>query len=361
MIIKELRLNNFRNYENEKINFSNGINIIYGNNGMGKTNALEAVYYFSQGRGLRGTSKDVIRIGCNEACAEIIFDAEGREFHSVIKFCGKQKKITVNDIELKKTSQLVGKFVCVLFTPDELDLVKGAPDVRRKFMDISIIPMKPSYLPMLMTYNLILKQKSSVLRNEKYDILPVFNSQLADIGSKIITMRHSYIEKIKNYARKNQLEISSEKENLEIIYNPGVKYGGSREKTREIFLERLSAMEESEKENKICFVGPHRDDLIFKINDKNARSFASQGQQRSIVLSMKIAQMELIKEEIGEYPVLLLDDIMSELDKSRRNFLTKKIVGKQVILTCTDMEENDVSEFNKKIYVENGKILREGR
>lgn len=356
MKIKKLSLNDFRNYENETIEFSSGINIIYGNNGMGKTNALEAIYYFSQGRGFRGGNKEVIRTCCEEACTEMVFEAEDREFKGVIRFNGKQKKITVNDIELKKTSQLIGKFVCVLFTPDELNLVKGFPDIRRRFMDVSIIPMKPSYLSSLMTYNLILKQKSSLLRNEKYDMLPIFNSQLAEIGSKIIMMRQSYIEKIKKAAKDVQFEISGGSENLEISYNPSVKFGGGLEKTRENFLEKLNSMEESEKENKICFVGPHRDDLSFKINDKNARNFASQGQQRSVVLAMKVAQMELINEEMGEYPVLLLDDIMSELDKNRRSFLTEKIVGKQVILTCTDLEKSDVNKFNKAICVENGKI-----
>ncbi len=339
--------------------FSPGINIIYGGNGMGKTNALEAIYYFSQGRGLRGGSRDAIRSGCETGKIGLEFEAENREFCGEIKFDGKHKKITLNDIELKKTSQLIGRFVCVLFTPDEMNLVKGSPDLRRRFMDSSIIPMKPSYLASLMTYNLILKQKSSLLKQEKYDMLPVFNNQLAEIGSKIIIMRHSYIEKIKSAAKKVQAEISGGKEKLEIRYNSGAAFEGNYSDTKKAFLNKLEAMEKSEKENKICFVGPHRDDLTFKINEKNARSFASQGQQRSTVLALKFAQMELLKEETGEYPVLLLDDIMSELDKRRRDFLTQRIMEKQVIITCTEPENSDMGDFGKKILIENGRVVRE--
>lgn len=357
MNISKLILKNFRNYENETLNFTDGTNIIYGKNGMGKTNALEAIYYFSQGRGFRGGTRDAVRNGCESGEIKLFFNSEERDFEGKIRFDGKQKKIQLNDIELKKTSQLIGRFVCVLFTPDEMNLVKGSPEVRRRFMDSSIIPMKPSYLSALMTYNLILKQKSSLLRQEKYGMLPVFNQQLAEIGTKIIIMRQSYIEKIKGIAKAVQSEISSNSENLDINYNASVRFEGNYNDTERAFIKKLEAIENSEKENKICFVGPHRDDLSFKINNKSARNFASQGQQRSVVLCMKSAQMEILKEETGEYPVLLLDDIMSELDKERRSFLTEKISGKQVIITCTDMENSDIIKFNNKIQIENGRVI----
>ncbi len=357
MNIKQLRLKNFRNYENETLNFSDGINIIFGKNGMGKTNALEGIYYFSQGRGLRGGSRDAVRSGSSSGEIRLSFSSENRDFEGVILFEGKQKKISLNDIELKKTSQLIGRFVCVLFTPDEMNLVKGAPDVRRRFIDSAIIPIKPSYLSLLMTYNLILKQKGSLLRQEKYDMLPVFNHQLAEIGSKIIVMRHSYIEKIKGSAAETQLDISLGREKLDVGYSDGVHFTDDLDGTRRAFMKKLAEMEESEKENKICFVGPHRDDLSFKVNGKNARGFASQGQQRSIVLCMKCAQMELLREETGEYPVLLLDDIMSELDSERRRFLTEKITGKQVIITCTDIESSGLGQFGNKIQIENGRVI----
>ncbi len=355
MKVNELTLKNFRNYENERLRFTDGTNVIYGKNGMGKTNALEAIYYFSQGRGLRGGSREAVRHGEEFGEIALSFSSEERDFEGIIRFDGRQKKIILNDIELKKTSQLIGRFLCVLFTPDEMTLVKGSPEVRRRFLDSAIIPMKPSYLASLMTYNLILKQKSSLLRQEKYEMLPIFNQQLAETGSKIITMRRSYVEKIKDIARLTQEEISSGREKLEISYSSSVKAEGGRAEIRDAFLKKLAEAEKSEKENKICFVGPHRDDLLFKINGRSARGYASQGQQRSIVLCLKTAQMELLHDETGEYPVLLLDDIMSELDSGRRAFLTEKIVGKQVIITCTELEL--LSGFKNKIHIENGSVI----
>lgn len=358
MYISSLSLRDFRNYENETIEFSPGINIIYGANGMGKTNALEAVYYFSQGRGLRGGSREAIRYGRDQGRIALNFSREGREYTGEIIFEGKTKKIFLNEIELKKTSQLVGKFVCVLFTPDELSLVKGSPEVRRRFMDSSIIPLRPIYLSMLMKYNLILKQKIALLRGEEYGMLPVFNQQLAEAGAGIMHMRRSFVEGIKDIAAGVQLDISSGGEKLEIAYNSTVHPGENRADTAAALLEKMEAMAESEKENRVCFVGPHRDDISFKINGRSARSYASQGQQRSIVLSMKAAQTELIERATGESPVMLLDDIMSELDKQRRDFLREKISGKQVIITCTEADGESLG--GNLIRIENGRKC-EGR
>ncbi len=353
MRVDKLVLKNFRNYEEETLEFTEGTNIIYGKNGMGKTNALEAIYYFSQGRGFRGGVRDAVRSGCDGAVIRLFFNSCGREQEGAVYFDGKRKKILLNDIELKKTSQLVGRFGCVLFTPDEMNLVKGAPEVRRRFLDSAIIPLKPAFLPLLLRYDLILKQKISLLRAEKYSMLPVFNQQLAEAGSRIILLRRSYVEKIRGFAAEAQADISSGAERLEISYSSGVRGEGGLEAIREAFLKKLAEMEESEKENKICFVGPHRDDLMFKINGKSARSFASQGQQRSVVVCMKCAQMELLREETDEYPVLLLDDIMSELDRGRREFLTERIKGKQVIITCT---ETDGAGAENIIRIENGAV-----
>ena len=356
MYIKNLSLQDFRNYENEKIEFSDGVNIIYGNNGMGKTNALEAIYYFSQGRGLRGSGREAIRHGCQQGKISIEFSCEDRDHTGEIRFDGRNKKIFLNEIELKKTSQLIGKFVCVLFTPDEMNLVKGAPEVRRRFLDSSIIPMRPSYLSALMNYNIILKQKSTLLRKEEYRMLPVFNQQLAEVGARIIHIRQAYIDGIKDIAAQVQREISSGAEKLEISYNSTVKSCDTKDETAYALLEKMAAMESSEKENKICFVGPHRDDISFEINGRSARSYASQGQQRSIVLCLKAAQTELILRETGESPVMLLDDIMSELDKYRRDFLCEKISGKQVIITCTDPENSNIKSYNNEIQIRNGKV-----
>ncbi len=332
MKASNLELYNFRNYEYENISFSDGVNIIHGENGMGKTNILEAVYYFSYGRSFRSGGKEVIKDGEKEARISLSFENRERKLESDIKFLsGKRKEIYINEIELKKTSQLLGNFICVLFTPDEMGIIKGMPEVRRKFCDSSIMPLRPNYIKELIKYRNILAQKTALLKSRQYETLDIWNEKLAETGSRIMTLRESYIERINQKAREIQNEISGGKEELSLIYNPSVK-------SKENYLEKLTEYKEKEKENLFCMVGVHRDDIDIFINGKPAKNYASQGQIRTAVLSLKLAETEIIKEETGEYPVMLLDDILSELDKSRREFLISKIKGKQIIITCTDIE-----------------------
>ena len=332
MKASNLELYNFRNYEYENISFSDGVNIIHGENGMGKTNILEAVYYFSYGRSFRSGGKEVIKDGEKEARISLSFENSQRNLESDIKFLsGKRKEIYINEIELKKTSQLLGNFICVLFTPDEMGIIKGMPEVRRKFCDSSIMPLRPNYIKELIKYRNILVQKTALLKSRQYETLDIWNEKLAETGSRIMKLRESYIERINQKAREIQNEISGGKEELNLIYNPSVKL-------KENYLEKLTEYKEKEKENLFCMVGVHRDDIDILINGKLAKNYASQGQIRTAVLSLKLAETEIIKEETGEYPVMLLDDILSELDKSRREFLISKIKGKQIIITCTDIE-----------------------
>ncbi len=332
MKASNLELYNFRNYEYENISFSDGVNIIHGENGMGKTNILEAVYYFSYGRSFRSGGKEVIKDGEKEARISLSFENRERKLESDIKFLsGKRKEIYINEIELKKTSQLLGNFICVLFTPDEMGIIKGMPEVRRKFCDSSIMPLRPNYIKELIKYRNILAQKTALLKSRQYETLDIWNEKLAETGSRIMKLRESYIERINQKAREIQNEISGGKEELNLIYNPSVKL-------KENYLEKLSEYKEKEKESLFCMVGVHRDDIDIFINGKPAKNYASQGQIRTAVLSLKLAETEIIKEETGEYPVMLLDDILSELDKSRREFLISKIKGKQIIITCTDIE-----------------------
>lgn len=332
MKASNLELYNFRNYEYENISFSDGVNIIHGENGMGKTNILEAVYYFSYGRSFRSGGKEVIKDGEKEARISLSFENSQRKLESDIKFLsGKRKEIYINEIELKKTSQLLGNFICVLFTPDEMGIIKGMPEVRRKFCDSSIMPLRPNYIKELIKYRNILVQKTALLKSRQYETLDIWNEKLAETGSRIMKLRESYIERINQKAREIQNEISGGKEELNLIYNPSVKL-------KENYLEKLTEYKEKEKENLFCMVGVHRDDIDIFINGKLAKNYASQGQIRTAVLSLKLAETEIIKEETGEFPVMLLDDILSELDKSRREFLISKIKGKQIIITCTDIE-----------------------
>jgi len=341
MRASNLELYNFRNYEYEEISFQGGVNIIHGENGMGKTNILEAIYYFSYGRSFRSGGKEVIKDGEKESRISLSFENRERNLKSDIKFLsGKRKEIYINEIELKKTSQLLGNFICVLFTPDEMGIIKGMPEARRKFCDSSIMPLRPRFIKELIKYRNILAQKTALLKSRQYETLDIWNEKLAEAGMKIMNLRSSYIERINKKAAEIQKEISGGREELSLIYSPSVKLG-------ENYLEKLAEYKEKEKENLFCMVGVHRDDIDILINGKLAKNYASQGQIRTAILSLKLAETEIIKEETGEYPVMLLDDILSELDKSRREFLISHIKGKQIIITCTDVENH----FNDNVNI----------
>ena len=356
MRASELSLYNFRNYENEKISFGDEVNIIYGDNGMGKTNILEAVYYFSYGRSFRSSGREIIKDGEKESRIALDFENEQRKYEGEIKFLsGKRKEIYLNEIELKKTSQLLGNFICVLFTPDEMSIVKGMPEVRRRFCDSSIMPLRPQFIKELIKYRNIINQKTALLKSKSYSTLDIWNEKLAESGSRIMMMRSSYIERIKNMAADIQKDISCGREMLDIIYNPSVRMGGDIKETKENFIKKLSEYEQKEKENFFCMAGIHRDEIEFNINGKNAKNYASQGQIRTAVLCLKSAQMEIIKEESGSYPVMLLDDILSELDKKRRDFLISQIKGKQIIITCTDIENSFKKDSSRIIQIKDGK------
>lgn len=358
MTASQLELYNFRNYENEKVLFGDEVNIIYGDNGMGKTNILEAVYYFSYGRSFRSSGREVIKEGEKEGKIALSFKNGERDYDSEINFLsGKRKEIYLNEIELKKTSQLLGNFICVLFTPDEMSIIKGMPDVRRRFMDSSIMPLRPQFIKELITYRNIIAQKTALLKSKNYSTLDVWNEKLSESGSKIMLMRSSYIKRIEEKAASLQKDISSEKEILSVRYNPSVKIGETLEETKENFISKLEEYKEKEKENFFCMAGVHRDEIDFNINGKPLKTYASQGQIRTAVLCLKSAQMEIIKEETGDYPVMLLDDILSELDKKRRDFLISQIKGKQIIITCTDLEKSFINENTNIINIKDGKVM----
>lgn len=357
MIAKSIKLENFRNYEKEKVSFSPDVNIVYGKNGMGKTNLIEALYSFSYGRSFRAKTKEFLRHGCDMSKIELVFESEGREQNADIVFTkDNKKKIRVNEISIKKTSDLLGKFICVLFTPDELSLVKDGPDKRRKFMDTSIVSLRPTYFSALSLYTTCLKQKNALLKSGNTSLLDVWDEKLSEYGASIALFRQSYVKSLSEKARIAQNDISNGKEELEILYSHSYKIGETKSQTKDFIMEKILEARKREIENRMCLIGPHRDDLNFKINSFNAKGYASQGQQRSIVLSLKTAQMEIIKEQEGEYPQLLLDDVMSELDSERRDFFTEKIMGKQVIISCTDLSNLNFKKDANLILIKDGKV-----
>lgn len=365
MVVKKLNLKNFRNYEEENFIFDDNVNIIYGNNAQGKTNILEGIYMFSLGKSNRAAKdSEVINFKFSDAKVDMVFNDLKRENKAEIRLHkNKRKSIFINEIPVKKNSELVGKFNAVYFGPEYLDLIKGGPKVRRKNIDVLLSQIKPSYISVLSELRKAIEQKNFLLKGEKIDkvFLSVINEKIVENSLIISKLRFEYIKKIESISKKLQKEISEEKENFNIKYISSI--GAIEEFEDKIFLKQLKEKMEKFYEREIflkeSIVGPHRDDIEFKINGLDVKNYASQGQQKTTVLVQKIAEVELLKDEKGEYPVLLLDDIMSELDIKRREFVTDRINNMQIFITCTEREKFDSFKRGKYFEIGNGKIIKE--
>lgn len=360
MIVKSLSVANFRNYEKQEIAFCEDTNVIFGDNAQGKTNILEAIYLFSHGKSHRTKSDaELIKFGANFSRIAIEFSDKDRDYRAVMQLAGGGKKsVKINNVPITKLSMLMRYLNVVMFSPEDLEIIKGAPQVRRRFLDEAISQLYPVYLKTLISYHKNLAQKNALLKKLKFSgkaddpMLSVWNEQIAEDGSRIMEFRKKFTEEISEFAREIHRNITGE--NLDLVYTPSVECDIIN---KENFLAKLTASAGREIENGSSLYGIQRDDLRLFINEKEVRIFASQGQQRTAVLSLKMAQMENINAVRGEYPVLLLDDIMSELDISRRKFLTDKIKGKQVIITCTDIEDAGDAEKTKTFRVKNGAVF----
>ena len=360
MKIKSLTLHNFRNYERETVTFSENTNIVFGNNAQGKTNLLEAVYLFSHGKSHRTKSDaEMIKFGNEFMRLTLEFADKNRDYRAIMQLAKNGKKsVRINNVPITKLSMLMHYLKVVMFSPEDLEIVKGAPQLRRRFLDEAISQIYPLYLKCLISYHKNLAQKNNLLKKMKFTgktddaMLSVWNEQIADDGSRIMHYRSEFVERLNGYAGKIHAEISEE--NFKLLYTPSVECDII---SKEAFLAKLETSAPREIENGSSLYGIQRDDLRFFINDREVKTYASQGQQRTAVLSMKIAQMESINELRGEYPVLLLDDIMSELDSARRRYLSDKIRDKQVIITCTDADAVGSSGSARIFEVRAGKII----
>ncbi len=337
MVAKEIKLKNFRNYEEKSFSFSPEVNVIVGKNGAGKTNLLEGIYLFSQGRSFRGTESELIKKGEEFSKILLSFESKRQMTGEIILEKKARKKIRLNSIVLEKVSSLLGNFFSVLFTPDELNLIKGFPEGRRHLIDSAIIPLKPKYIKTLGAYNVVLAQKRAVLKSGNLKTLDIWNEKIADLCSEICFERRKYIERLKLIAKEEQKEFSSGKEILDIVYNPCAS-GEKKEEIKENIYKKLFEQKDREIEYRSCLVGSHREDIDFIINDSLAKNFASQGQMRTAVLCVKISQAKIIEEETEEKPVFLLDDVLSELDSLRRDFLKERISKNQAIITSTEAD-----------------------
>lgn len=368
MKVLKILLKNFRNYENLEIKVHPFLNILIGNNAQGKTNILESIYYASVGKSHR-TNKDseLVRWSTSFFFLLLNFDSDSREMDIEI-LCEQEnkKKIKINGVQKKKLSELIGNLNVVMFSPEDLMLVKGSPALRRKFMDMEISQVSPVYYRYLQQYTKILTQRNNILKEinnkENNDLLDIWDNQLVETGTKIILKRIEVLKKLIPLARLMHRKITDGLEELEIKYLSSINLGLQNEgEIKKGFINKLAENRNEEKYRKMTITGPHRDDLGFFVNDINMKNFGSQGQQRTTALSLKLAELEYMKSETGEYPVLLLDDVMSELDKSRRFFLMKTIQNKiQTFITTTNLHyfEQTVVEKAKILNIENGYIKK---
>lgn len=369
MNVKNLRLINFRNYYNVFFELNDKVNIFIGKNAQGKTNLLEAVYMCATGRSFR-TNRDKelinfhkkeayigskIEIGQREKLIEIKLDKEG------------PKRIKINKLELKKQRELDSGLNIVVFSPDDLSLVKGSPKERRFFLDMSISQIRPVYKYNLNRYNKILFQRNNLLKSDKNkndiaNLLEIFDIQLVKTGTEIIISRIDFIDKLSKAASSIHDKLTSSMEELTLSYSSSISINGiDRREIENNFLRSLIKNRNRDIITGSTSVGPHRDDMIIHINNIDSRIFASQGQQRTIVLSIKLSEVEIINRDIGSYPVLLLDDVFSELDSDRRKYLINSFNNTQTLITSTDIDNlNELKDINKSIfYIENGNIKGE--
>ena len=354
MLITELELQNFRNYEKQKIEFNPNINVFYGDNAQGKTNIIESIFISAFGKSFR-TSKEKELIKYNENFLNINLKYKNIDRDGQIKIqIADKKHILVNGIKIKKLSDLLGNINIVLFTPDDINILKNGPAQRRRFLDMMIGQIRPNYVYNLNMYLKVLEQRNNYLKqlkneNVNYELLDIWDEKLATYANKVCLYRLEFINKIKEKINLIHKRITDDKEEIKIEYITDCA-------DEKILLEQIKNRRKLDIIKGYTTKGVHRDDFNIYINDNLVNVYGSQGQHRTAVLSLKMCELEIIKEEIGESPILLLDDFMSELDAKRRKNFLSNIGDTQVIITCTD--EIKEEKLNQKIfYVNSGEVL----
>ncbi len=359
MHIEHLSLNSFRNAENSEIEFNEGVNVICGANAAGKTNILEAVFYFAAGKSFRNCKdRELISFGSDKANIAMRFATENSSFKMQAQLSKSGKRvIKMGDGAPLKMTEYIGRFRAVIFTPDHLNLVKGAPENRRRFLDLAICQSFPRYAKTLSEYNRVLAQKNALLKrgNVNDDLLFVYNERLSTLAAVITVNRRKYVQRLEDEASRFLLDMSNNREKLTLSYQSQAGDFETQEEIKERYLKIFEEKSNQEKERYLTLYGAHKDDFSVYVNKKSARMYASQGQQRSIVLSLKLAEGELSYNLTGEYPVFLLDDILSELDKDRKEYILSRITDRQVIITGC---ESEIFENEGKIFVCEGKITQ---
>lgn len=359
MIVESLKLQNYRNYEYLNMNFDEKINIIYGDNAQGKTNILESMYVCATSKSHRGSKdREIIRFDNDESHIKVNVKKNDMNYRIDMHLKkNKPKGIAVNGIPIKRAVELFGILNIVFFSPEDLNIIKNGPSERRRFIDMELSQLDKIYLDCLINYNKVVNQRNSLLKEYAFsgreDIissLDIWDMQLVKYGNDVIKSREKFVKEINNLVKSIHTKLSGDREQLEIIYEPCVK--------EQDFESELVRVRDRDLKFKCTNIGPHKDDMCFLINGMDVRKYGSQGQQRTAALSLKLAEIELVKQIIHDTPVLFLDDVLSELDSRRQNFLLDSIGNIQTMMTCTGLDEfiNNRFSINKIFKVVNGTV-----
>lgn len=357
MKINQLELSEFRNYESLSVEFDPSVNILYGDNAQGKTNVLEAIYLCGTTKSHKGSKeKEMIRLSSEESHIRMQIEKSGIP-HRIDMHLRKNKAkgVAIDGVPIKRSSELMGLLHIVFFSPEDLSMIKNGPGERRRFIDLELCQLDPTYLYHLSNYNRAVNQRNNLLKQIGFnkslkDTVEVWDSQLMEHGSVIIDTRRRFVEELNQLLPKIHAKLSGGKEELYVRYEPNV--------TKQEFGQKLAMNLDRDLALKATGNGPHRDDISFYVGDKNLKSFGSQGQQRTAALSLKLAEIELVRSKIKESPVLLLDDVLSELDRNRQSYLLESITDLQTIITCTGLEEfvDNKKRYHKIFHVVEGII-----
>ena len=367
MKVKSLKFCNFRNLEDCTVRPCDGVNIIYGDNAQGKTNILEALWLFCGGHSFRNAgAKEMIKWEKDFSRLECEFFGQGRDQKAALGFTGSKKTVSVNGVEKKSSSALIEKFCAVVFSPENLSLIKRGPGERRNFIDSAICREKLKNAVILSKYNRLIAQRNALLKDvmknpSLEETLEIWDSQIIALGSALTYRRLEFVNMISKKAAVYHSGISGDKEKLELRYISSVsaKYGDSAGEIEKKFYEKCRANRQNEIACGVTLSGPHRDDAEVMINGRNAKLFASQGQQRSAVLSLKLAEASVLREKMGEDPVVLLDDVLSELDSGRQDYLLNELEGCQVFITCCEKSNKEQLKKGRVFLVKNGAVTEE--
>lgn len=364
MKVNKIEFESFRNIDREIIEFSDGINVIYGENAQGKTNILEGIYLFARGKSFRAfKDKELIKFDKNIAYAKMEFQVKDDKTTLGVEIPKSQvKKFYRNKVKVNKTAEIIGEFRAVLFCPSHLGIIKDAPATRRKFIDVAISQLRPVYLKMMTRYNQVLEERNAILkmmpeeRAQNLELIDIYSEELASLCADIADIRNEYIKKLDYWVKIFFDEMTKGQESPKITYEANVNENDfeNRESLKNRYLNLLKNNKEREFKYGATLFGIHKDDLKIEINGKDSRLYSSQGQQRSLALAMKMAEGEISREQKGEYPVFLFDDVLSELDDNRKSYILSNIKNRQVIITACDKSVFENSEGCNFINIENG-------